>query len=84
MTTFRANIWSQMFTMPTVIFVVGGAIAIVAIVFGIVGSTISSVSKTRERERSRREIAAYVAEGSIDSDKAAELLRAEPPVQDEA
>ncbi len=84
MTTLLASIWSQMFTMPTVIFVVGGAIAIVAIVFGIVGGAVSSVSKTRERERSRREIAAYVAEGSIDPDKAAELLRAEPPVQDEA
>ncbi len=84
MTTLLASIWSQMFTLPTVIFVVGGAIAIVAIVFGILGRTVSSVSKTRERERSRREIASYVAEGSIDPDKAAELLRAEPPVQDEA
>ena len=82
MTTLLASIWSQMLTVPTVIFVVGGVIAIVAIVFGIVGSAVSSVYKTSERERSRREIAAYVAEGSIDPDKAAELLRAEPPVQE--
>ncbi len=84
MTTLLASIWSQMLTMPTVIFVVGGAIAIVAIVFGTVAGAVSSVSKSRERERSRREIAAYVAEGSIDPDKAAELLRAAPPVKDKA
>ncbi len=84
MTTLLASIWSQMFTVPTVIFVVGGAIAIVAIVFGTVAGAVSSVSKSRERERSRREIAAYVAEGSIDPDKAAELMRAAPPGEDEA
>ena len=84
MTTLLASIWSQMFTVPTVIFVVGGAIAIVAIVFGTVAGAVSSVSKSRERERSRREIAAYVAAGSIDPDKAAELMRAAPPVEDEA
>ncbi len=79
MTILIASIWSQMFTVPTVIFVVGGAIAIVAIVFGTVAAAISSVAKSRDRERSRRELAAYVAEGSIDPDKAAELLRAGPP-----
>ncbi len=78
MTILIASIWSQMFTVPTVIFVVGGAIAIVAIVFGTVAGAVSSVAKSRERERSRRELAAYVAEGSIDPDKAAELLRAGP------
>jgi hypothetical protein len=69
--------------MPTIIFVIGGAIAIVAIVFGSVAGAVSSVTKSRERERTRREIAAYVAEGSIEPDKAAELLRAEPPASDE-
>ena len=84
MTTLLASVWSQMLTVPTVIFVVGGAIAIVAIVFGSVAGAVSSVSKSRELERSRREIAAYVAEGSIDPDQAAALLRAAPPVKDEA
>ncbi len=79
MTMFISSVWSQLLTVPTVIFVVGGAIAIVAIVFGSIAGTISSVAKSRERERSRRELAAYVAEGSIDPDKAAELLRAGPP-----
>ncbi len=82
MTILIASMWSQMFSVPTVIFVVGGVIAIVAIVFGSIAGTISSVAKSRERERSRRELAAYVAEGSIDPDKAAELLRAGPPGED--
>jgi hypothetical protein len=82
--TTLASIVEQMFAVPTVIFVVGGAIAIVAIVFGTVAGAVSTVSKSRDRERSRREIAAYVAEGSIDPDKAAELLRAGPPPDAEA
>jgi len=32
------------------------------------------VTQTREREQSRREIAAYVAEGSISADDAAKLM----------
>ena len=84
MTTFLASVWSQMFTVPTVIFVVGGAIAIAAIVFGSLAGAVSSMSKSRDRERTRREIAAYVAEGSIDADKAVALLRAAPPVEHDA
>ncbi len=76
MTILTASIWSQMFTVPTVIFVVGGAIAIVAIVFGSVAGAMTSVAKSRERERSRRELAAYVAEGTLDPDKAIEMLKA--------
>ncbi len=84
MTILIASIWSQMFTVPTVIFVVGGAIAIVAIVFGAAAGTISSVAKSRERERSRRELAAYVAEGTLDPDKAIEMLKAGEPSGEEA
>ncbi len=84
MTILFASMWSQMFTVPTVIFVVGGAIAIVGIVFVSVAGAMTSVAKSRERERSRRELAAYVAEGTLDPDKAAALLRAAPPVKDEA
>jgi hypothetical protein len=70
-----ADFLSDMFRMPTVIFVIGGAIAIVAIVFGTIASAVTSVSTARERERTRREIAAYVAEGTIDADKAIEMLK---------
>ena len=51
--------------------IVGGlTVAIVAIVTGAIRKTLT----TRAREQSRREIAAYVAEGSISPDDAAKLL----------
>ena len=59
---------------PFIIFTVGGLIAIVAIVF----SMIKKTSVTKQREQSRRELAAYVAEGSMTPDDAERLLRAEP------
>ena len=53
---------------------VGGGllVAIVAIVFG----TISSVMRTEKVERSRREIAAYIAEGSMTPEEGERLLKA--------
>ena len=84
MNIFIASVWSQMFTVPTVIFIVGGMIAIVGIVFGSVAGVMSSVVKTREREQSRRELAAYVAEGTLDANKAIEMLKAGPPSGEEA
>lgn len=51
---------------------IGGLIAIVAILSG----TISSMMNVRARERTRREIAAYVAEGSIDPNEAVKMLKA--------
>lgn len=45
-------------------------------VFWIVAGTISGVLKTGQRERSRREIAAYVAEGSMTPEQADRLMRA--------
>ncbi len=56
-------------------------IAIIAIVFGsmlgltgIIGGTIGGVMKTRAKEMTKRELAAYVAEGSLDPDKAVMIL----------
>lgn len=58
-------------------------IPIVAIVGGILAGIISTISKdarkrdqTRQREQSRREIAAYVAEGSMTPEEGERLLRA--------
>lgn len=59
---------------PFIIFTIGGLIAIVAIVF----STIKKTSITKQREQSRRELAAYVAEGSMTPDDAERMLKAEP------
>lgn len=59
-------------TSDIVLYAVGGGIAIVGIIFG----TVSSVMKTKAREESRREIAAYVAEGSISPADAKKIIEA--------
>jgi len=61
-------------SLPTIVFLFAGAIAITAILGGI----IQNIMIARAREQTRREIAAYVAEGSIPPDKAIEMLRAKP------
>jgi hypothetical protein len=60
---------------------VGGSmmIAIVAIIVGAMRKTMTA----RAREESRREIAAYVAEGSISADDAAKLLAAGGSISDQ-
>lgn len=62
----------------------GEVIALVAVggglcvgIIAIIACTISSVSSRKQREESRREIAAYVAEGSMSPDDAATLLSAD-------
>ena len=67
-----ADAVSRLLSVPTVIFVIGGAIPIVAIVFG----SISMIIVNRAKECTRREIATYVAEGSIDPDTAVAMLNA--------
>jgi hypothetical protein len=52
----------------------GLALAIVAI--SIVFGTMKSMARSKQVEQSRREIAAYVAEGSISPDDAEKLLEA--------
>lgn len=44
---------------------------------GMVLKAITTIVKTQAREKSRREIAAYVAEGSITSEQGERLLRAD-------
>lgn len=68
-----ADLIEQLFMMPNIIFVVGGIIAIVAIVF----NTVTGMMVRRAKERTKREIAAYVAEGSIDPEKAVAMLNAD-------
>ena len=55
-----------------VVMSVGMVIAVVAIIT----DAIRKVAQTKAREESRREIAAYVAEGTISPDDAAKLLAA--------
>lgn len=64
---------NQLESLIPIIAIMGGvAVALVAIVT----SAITKASQTRAREESRREIAAYVAEGSISPDEAAKILSA--------
>jgi len=56
----------------TFIWVIMGGIAVVAIVFG----TVTSMFKAMVRERTRREIAAYIAEGSMTPEQGERLMKA--------
>ncbi len=61
---------------------IGGGIAVWLV--SIVTTAVRRTAETRQREESRREIAAYVAEGSISADDAAKLLNSgkRPPSKD--
>lgn len=50
---------------------IAGTVAVIAIL----ASTFGSVLNTRQREKTRREVAAYVAAGSIDKDTAVAILK---------
>lgn len=54
------------------IFLVGGFLGFIGIVFG----TVTGAMKTNARERTRREIAAYIAEGSMTPEQGEKLLKA--------
>jgi len=47
------------------------------VVFSITMNSVRSVLQTHARERSRREIAAYIAEGSITAEQGERLMRAD-------
>ena len=49
-----------------------------------IGCAVSKVFVGRGQERTRRELAAYVAEGTLDPDKAIEMLKAGEPSGEEA
>jgi hypothetical protein len=57
-----------------VFFVVGGAFLVA--IMGIISGTISTIYRARAREQSRREIAAYIAEGSISAAEGERLMAA--------
>ena len=50
----------------------GTIVAVVAIISG----SATKIVRARSREQTRRELAAYVAEGTLDPDKAIEMLKA--------
>jgi hypothetical protein len=52
--------------------IVGGGIAVI----WILAATIASMSKSLSRERTRREIAAYIAEGAMTPEQGEKLMKA--------
>ncbi len=56
----------------------GALVAVFAIFFG----AIKAVSQSKSRERSRREIAAYVAEGTMTAEEGERLMKADPKADD--
>ncbi len=59
-------------TVVAIVMIGGMIVAIVSII----SMTVSRLVRNSQRERTRREIAAYVAEGSISSDEGERLMRA--------
>jgi len=55
-----------------VLWVIGGMIAIIAIL----SSSVTSMYTSNKRERTRREIAAYIAEGSMTPEQGERLMKA--------
>lgn len=66
-------------TFLAVMFAGGALVAVVAII----AESIRKTAQTKAREESRREIAAYVAEGTISPDDAAKLLAAGGTIGDQ-
>jgi len=60
---------------PVMAIALGCGVAMV----GIVGGTLGGIMKTRAKEMTKRELAAYVAEGTLDPDKAVMMLNAGTP-----
>lgn len=65
--------------MPVVAIAVGGGVMIIWIFF----SMIEKMSTNRQREITKRELAAYVAEGSMTPQDAERILKAGPKEEDE-
>ncbi|MEZ6232939.1 MAG: hypothetical protein R3B68_02005 [Phycisphaerales bacterium] len=59
---------------PIVAIACGCGVAVVSIIMG----TLTNASKANQREKTKRELAAYVAEGSMTPEEAERILKAEP------
>ncbi len=71
--------FSEMLRSGTIIPVLAIALGCGVGVVGIVGGTLGGIMKTRAKEMTKRELAAYVAEGTLDPDKAVMMLNAGSP-----
>ena len=66
----KSDLMTQLLKDETLFLLVAGVVGVVAIVFGAVASMVKSTA----RERSRREIAAYIAEGSMTPEQGERLM----------
>lgn len=69
-----ASLNSNELTLIVVAIAVGGGITLISLFVNLV----QGMYRTRQVEQSRREIAAYIAEGSMTPEDGEKLLRAEP------
>lgn len=62
------------------IIAIGGGllVAVVAIIFG----SLTKIARSRDVERSRREISAYIAEGTISPEEGERMMNAGPKIRD--
>ena len=67
-----ADAIEQILDSPVPVIALGTIVAVIAIVAG----SATKIVRSQGRERTRRELAAYVAEGTLDADKAIEMLKA--------
>ena len=70
-----ARLFDEDMIVPILAIVCGTVIAVIAITF----TMIRTILVSRAKEQSRRELAAYVAEGTLEADKAIALLEAGKP-----
>lgn len=66
------SIVARLLAPETLVLIVGGAITIVAII----STSVSGMVRAAVTERTRREIAAYIAEGSMTPDQGERLMKA--------
>ncbi len=73
---FASDFWQELIDKDYIlgyVAIVGGTIVVVA---GIVFSSLKAILISRSREATKRELAAYIAEGSLDPEKAVALANA--------
>ena len=68
------QILNQVLSADVLVPVIFGAVGMVAIIFG----TLPPIVKSVARERTRREIAAYIAEGSMTPEQGEKLMASNP------
>ena len=70
-----SRLMTEDFLIPVLAIGCGTVIAVVAIIF----TTVKAMVVSRNREQTKRELAAYVAEGSLDPEKAIAMINAGRP-----